>query len=52
MLYNAFQLARHPRRALPVGGIYMPRNTRSLDPPDAAFQTASRSIHPFLGDSL
>ena len=51
MFYNAFQLARHPRSVLPMMGIYTHCNTRSLDSPNSAYQTASRSVQPFLHSS-
>jgi len=48
MLYNNFQYARTPLKvSLLVEASISLCNTCSLDPPDAAFQTASRSVQPF-----
>jgi len=43
MLFN------QPKSARPRGGIYIPISIHgSLDPPNSASQTASRSVWPFL----
>ena len=51
MLYNAFQSAWHPKSDPSHGGIYTPRNTCSLHPPDLASQTVPQLAHPFLHSS-
>ena len=50
MLYNAFfQSTRLPRKVpVPVCASAPSSNNSSLDPPDSAPQTASRSVQPFF----
>jgi len=51
MLYNAFQLARHPENCPSREAIYTLCNTCSLNPPDSASQPASRLVQQFLHSS-
>jgi len=54
ILCTAMPFNRSDAQKVPitVGSIYTTCNTCSLDPPDSASQTASRSVHPFVHSSL